>query len=227
MAKDWYVDPALAVLITQWKSRFPRAVVYTIGDKNHRPPSQHVPEEDGSVDAADFMPGNRVEMEDLYSLALNIAASRDRRIQYMIIGGEIVYPTKRNGYAAWRWQPFYGKYHHHLHVSRNDLDETNTDPWHIEPKKEEPMPEYSGPNAEEIATAVLTRDISPGAGKNLLYTTVWDMYQKVTALGTGANLLYTTVWDTYQKVIALGNEVAELRKEVAALKPTNTEPPTP
>lgn len=120
-----YVDKGLATLIAQWKQRYPRAVVGTRGDRFHKPPSHHLPEEDGSIDAGDFMAGNGVTQDDLDDLAETLRRNRDRRIAYVIRRDKIFSST----IEPWEWRDFTGEYHGHTHVSVNDLYENNTRPW--------------------------------------------------------------------------------------------------
>lgn len=52
-----------------------------------------------------------------------IRASRDNRVRYLIFNDRICYPTSRNGYPAWAWQPYQpnnpdrNKHRTHGHVS--------------------------------------------------------------------------------------------------------------
>lgn len=151
----WYVDEGIATLTAEWKAVHPRATVYHIADSNHSQDpdkSQHAPDDGGKlpgddkgeVDAADFMPGNRVTEDDLDDLFFGLHESRDPRILYVIrrdmIFSSVVEP--------WKIRPYKGKYHHHTHVSANDLYDKNTTDW----KWEKNMPrtiEYVGvPNAK-------------------------------------------------------------------------------
>lgn len=123
----WHVDKGLARLISEWKAAHPGAVVYTIGDDDHKGgPSDHNPEADGSVDAADFMPDRGgVTMADLWELRDGLVRSRDRRFLYAIIGQEIVSSVV----APWTPRPYGGKRHAHLHVSVNDKYESDGSDW--------------------------------------------------------------------------------------------------
>lgn len=123
----WYVDRGLAKLIEQWRERHPGAIVGTIGDEHHTPPSQHLPEEDGSVDAGDFMPGNGVTDADLDALAEALRASRDPRIAYVIRRQRIFSSTN----SPWEWRTYDGAYHGHTHVSVNDRHENDSSEWAI------------------------------------------------------------------------------------------------
>lgn len=131
----WYVDEGLAVFIAQWKKKFPRAVVYTIGDDNHTV-GEHVPEEQGSqpgqdtgeVDACDVMPGNGVTEKDLAELHTALIVARDPRILYVIWHDMIVSSVVQ----PWKIRKYTGKWHGHVHISVNDRYDANRAPWDIE-----------------------------------------------------------------------------------------------
>jgi hypothetical protein len=119
---DWYVDPGLARFINQWTALHPGAVVGTIGDRHHRPPSSHLPEADGSVDAGDVMPGaGGVTAQVLDDLAETLRLNRDSRIAYVIRRQRIFYG--RTGPDPFTWGPYGGDYHGHLHLNVGDAHE--------------------------------------------------------------------------------------------------------
>jgi len=118
---DWYPDPALARFIAQWKAGHPNAIVYTLGDEFHDATSQHVPEADGSVDAADAMPGNGVDQQELDDLAHVLRMNRDPRILYVIRRQRIF--SGPAGPQPFVWRPYGGTYHGHLHLSVGDAHE--------------------------------------------------------------------------------------------------------
>jgi hypothetical protein len=141
MAVKWYVDEGLTKLIKQWKAEHPGATVYTIGDASHQShTSEHNPEPPGGapgadgneVDAADFMPGNGVTMNDLRELRNNLIEARDSRLLYTIIDFEIVSSVTQ----PWKIRRYGGKKHTHLHVSVNDRFDHNTASWDIDGKGE-------------------------------------------------------------------------------------------
>lgn len=126
----WYVDKGLAHLIAQWRAEHPGASVGTIGDAAHQGEySEHNPEADGSVDAADFMVGNGVTMDMLRELADQLAAHRDKRLLYLIIDQKIF--SNNAGQAMWAWRYYDGDYHDHLHVSVNDNYESDGSAWNV------------------------------------------------------------------------------------------------
>lgn len=126
----WYVDKGLAQLNVQMRKRYPGIVIGTIGDKNHRPPSQHIPEADGSVDAADYMIGMKFTRADAERTFRTLRANRDRRLLYAIYDGQIFSSVTQ----PWRLREYTGSDDHsgHLHVSVNDLHETDGSPWRLE-----------------------------------------------------------------------------------------------
>jgi hypothetical protein len=148
MAVKWYVDEGLTKLIKQWKAEHPGATVYTIGDASHQShTSEHNPEPPGGapgadgneVDAADFMPGNGVTMNDLRELRNNLIEARDSRLLYTIIDFEIVSSVTQ----PWKIREYGGKRHTHLHVSVNDRYDRNTASWDIDGKGEIVPREYT------------------------------------------------------------------------------------
>jgi len=149
---DWYPDPALARFIAQWKAKHPGATVYTIGDEFHDPTSQHVPEADGSVDAADVMPGNGVDQQELDDLADTLRLNRDPRILYVIRRQRIF--SGATGTRPFEWRPYGGQYHGHLHLSVGDAHEGKpvTD-WDL--TRGDDMP-----TAQEIATVTWAQESS-------------------------------------------------------------------
>jgi hypothetical protein len=68
-----------------------------------------------------------------------IRASRDPRVRYLIFNDRICYPTARNGYAAWAWQPYQptnpkrDRHRNHGHLSTFDSPVLfdNTRAWSI------------------------------------------------------------------------------------------------
>lgn len=139
MAVKWYVDEGLAVLIAQWKAKFPDAVVYTIGDASHASrTSEHNPEPAGSepgadygeVDAADFMIGHGVTAADLQELRDQLVAARDSRLLYVIwdrkITSSVVAPWVERGYAGT------DPHTDHVHASVNDKYDANRNAWTLE-----------------------------------------------------------------------------------------------
>jgi hypothetical protein len=142
----WYVDPALQRFIDQWRRLHPGAVVGTIADPFHKPPSSHIPEADGSVDAGDVMPGGSVTQLALDELAETLRVNRDPRILYVIRRQRIF--SGPDGPDPFEWRPYGGDYHGHLHLNVGDAHEGKpvTD-WDL--TRGDDMP-----SAGEIATAV-------------------------------------------------------------------------
>lgn len=136
MAIAWHVDEGLAVLIEQWKRRYPGAVVGTIGDASHLShASDHNPEPAGSapgadrgeIDAGDFMPGKGVTEAALADLRSDLLRARDPRILMIIWHRTIVSSVVQ----PWVVRPYSGKYHGHLHVSVNDRFGANRADWDL------------------------------------------------------------------------------------------------
>lgn len=139
MAVKWRVDEGLAVLIAQWKVKFPKAVVYTIGDASHASrSSEHNPEPAGSapgadygeVDAADFMKGNGVTHADLQELRDQLIEHQDPRLWYVIWDHKITSSTTQ----PWVERDYKGEDQHtdHVHASVNDKFDKNTAQWKLE-----------------------------------------------------------------------------------------------
>lgn len=126
---NWYVDHGLEVLIQQVKSKYPGIVVGTIADSHHKPPSDHIPEADGSVDAADFMLGSHFSKSDGDWLVGKLVEHRDPRIAYIIWQRRIISATV----SPWVWRPYGGSDPHtgHVHLSVNDKHTTDTREWDL------------------------------------------------------------------------------------------------
>lgn len=128
---DWYVDKGLATLIRQLKTRFPGIVIGTIGDPDHSSRlSDHNPEADGSVDAADPMLGSSFTKADAIWLWNTLRRYKDRRIAYIIWDHQIVSSTV----SPWVVRTYEGSDPHtgHVHISVNDKHETDASEWKLE-----------------------------------------------------------------------------------------------
>jgi hypothetical protein len=163
---DWFVDKGLSRLILQWRARHPGAIVGTIADEFHKPPSGHIPEEDGSVDAGDFMEGGSVEQVDLDELAEVLRLSRDPRIAFVIRRQQIFSSTVE---PRWGWRPYGGKYHNHTHVEVNDKHETDSSPWNLEGIDMEPRDVWEVTYNEYIDEDGKGRN--PRTAADILYST--------------------------------------------------------
>lgn len=131
---DWYVDHGLAVLVGQLKKKYPGIIIGTIGDQAHQNrDSDHNPEADGSVDAADPMLGPHFSRAQCNTVMKALAASRDQRIAYLIWEKRICSSVPHGQYDAWEWRPYNGSDPHtgHGHVSVNDKHSNDTRPWSI------------------------------------------------------------------------------------------------
>jgi hypothetical protein len=126
----WYVDKGLAVQIAQVKKQHPGIVVGTIGDAAHQThPSDHNPEADGSVDAADYMIGPHFTKVDAGYLFHSLWINKDPRLAYIIYDRMIVSSTIQ----PWQVRNYTGSDPHteHVHVSVNDKHENDPTPWNI------------------------------------------------------------------------------------------------
>lgn len=126
----WRPNNALGKLIRQWKDGNPGTeVVYTIADDLHGPQSDHQPDDDGTVDAGDFMPGATVTAAELDDFAETLRRNRDRRIKYVIRRQRIF--AGNDGPDPWVWRPYSGEYHGHTHVSTLERFEDDGSSWDL------------------------------------------------------------------------------------------------
>lgn len=126
-----YIDPALDVLRRQLWVRYPGVTIYWIGDKSHQGrPSDHNPEADGSVDAIDVMLGEHFTHRDAQNLFTVLHENTDWRLAYVIYDRHIFSSTVH----PWVIRNYTGDDPHtnHIHISRNDKQESNRDRWVIE-----------------------------------------------------------------------------------------------
>ncbi len=138
---NWHIDEGLQKFIRQWKAKFPKATVYSIGDTSHsKDPdvSQHAPEKSGEVDAIDVMPGNGVTEQDLEDLFFGLHDHKDKRVLYVIYQKMLFSSTS----SPWKIRTYNGNRHHHVHISVNDLFDNNQSDWHWE-KMTQPNFEYT------------------------------------------------------------------------------------
>lgn len=113
---SWHVAPDLATLIAQVKAKHPEMTIYTIGDTAHQAEaSDHNPDSDGSVNAADFMIGNHFTASDAAALASRLASVQDKRMAYVIYNRRICSTTVSPG--SWRAYSGADPHTNHVHVS--------------------------------------------------------------------------------------------------------------
>lgn len=188
----WYVDEGLAKLIVQWKKEHPGSVVYTIGDASHLSrTSEHNPEPDGplpgqdegEVDAADFMIGHGVTEADLRGLADAIVGNRDPRVYYVIWKGRICSSHVVGGVPPWTWRKYSGSDHHddHVHLSVDDEFDRNTSDWDLE---------------DEMAARTLTwREFEVSMPEHRIGDEdgMWDGYNRITRAQAVLNTLDHTL----------------------------------
>jgi hypothetical protein len=113
---SWHVAPDLATLIAQVKTLHPGMIVGTIGDTAHQnEASDHDPDADGSVNAADFMIGSTFSSSDAGALATRLALIQDSRMAYVIYNRRICSTTVSPG--VWRTYTGSDPHTNHVHVS--------------------------------------------------------------------------------------------------------------
>lgn len=131
----WRVAHSLITLRNQIDARFPnrnRASDGYVGDANHRnTDSDHNPWYLGHiVTAADWThdPGAGFDIDKFTD---QLAASRDRRIKYIIANSLIL--DSRPQFNPWRWMPYNGSNPHrsHVHLSVTPAFCDDTTPWNI------------------------------------------------------------------------------------------------
>lgn len=125
----WFTDPGLLTLDGQLRDRYPGIIIYHIGDANHKPPSDHLPEADGSVDASDFMVRGKFDREAARWLVRTLVKYKDPRIAYIIFEGHIISSTV----SPWMWRDYGGSNPHddHIHLSVNDKHESDRSEWKL------------------------------------------------------------------------------------------------
>lgn len=139
----WDVAKSLDVLLWQINTMAPhrsKASDGSIGDSqpgHQTPKSEHYPEdkpgsEPDEVDARDFT-HDPAAGADMDLISEDIRVSRDWRVKYVIWRDQMFSSYPMAGYPAWAWRPYSGDYHHHMHVSLNDVDDDNKSLWAIGP----------------------------------------------------------------------------------------------
>lgn len=129
----WHNDKGMQVLIDEVKRKYPGIVVYTIGDAAHaQRTSDHNPDSNGIVHAADFMIGKAFTKTAAELLARALTTQADKRAKYVIWNRRISTRT-----AGWKWVGYTGTNPHtdHVHVSVNSDHPNDTDPWNIGPDR--------------------------------------------------------------------------------------------
>jgi peptidoglycan hydrolase-like protein with peptidoglycan-binding domain len=126
---------SLKVLLAQINALAPKrnkASDGWIGDVKHMARhSDHNPEPDGTVDARDFT-NDPTGGCDMRKVCDAIAASKDKRVSYMICNGQIM--AGRMGPKPWVWRKYNGAngHYHHGHISVLDEGQDDKTPWKIE-----------------------------------------------------------------------------------------------
>lgn len=125
----WYKDRGLAVLDRQMRDKYPGIVIYGIGDLAHQNrPSDHNPEDDGSVDASDYMIGKAFTKTDAEWFFNWLIRVKDPRVAYVIWNRKIVSAS-----GGWLIRKYEGDSPHtdHVHLSVNDKHENDTREWKL------------------------------------------------------------------------------------------------
>lgn len=211
----WYLDEGLARLRTEWRQEHPGATVYTIGDSAHSTDpdvSQHAPDDggpaagddQGEVDAEDFMPGNGVTQTHLKQLFDGLVSSRDPRILYVIWDDIIVSSTVQ----PWVRRTYRGKRHGHVHVSVNDRYDANTADWKWEPNVARTVTFETGTMRLPVLQLGDDDDILPG----------WNHIGRAQAL---ANYLDASTADVDVDGVFGPRTAAKIGKATKALRPVN------
>ena len=131
MSASWHPAPSLRALFAEVNRHAPRRnkrTDGTIGDKNHKPPSDHIPDKDagGVVRAADVTHDPAGGL-DCNRLAKTIQDRRDPRVAYIIFSRQIM--SGDSGRKPWRWRAYTGDSPHteHLHISIKHTTAAETD----------------------------------------------------------------------------------------------------
>lgn len=160
----WRVARSLNVLLEQINDRYPnrnKASDGSIGDADHQNRnSDHNPwYGPGIVTARDFThdPDSGVDIDRLTD---ELAASRDRRIKYIIANNLIL--SGNGGPSPWAWRPYFGSNahtrHFHLSVIASPACDDTT-PWNLASLRSggggaAPGQEDDMPSAKEVAEEV-------------------------------------------------------------------------
>jgi hypothetical protein len=135
----WRVARSVLVLFDQLNTLLPnrnKASDGTIGDKNHKPPSDHLPDEHGVVRAGDYT-HDPAHGADMSVISEQLRMTRDARIKYVIFNHRMFSSYSTSQHPAWTWRPYTGTknpHEHHMHVSVvSTLAADGTIPWEIGP----------------------------------------------------------------------------------------------
>lgn len=210
---DWHVAPDLQVLIDEVEEEHPGVVVGTIGDQKHQDEhSDHNPDGDRSVNAADFMIGKHFTAADAARLFARLTKLLDSRMAYAIYNRKIVSTTVDPGEV----RPYTEDDPHtnHIHVSVKHTAETNTRPWNI---VEDDMPL----TAADVKTMVNTDNVikAPEGSKNAdgSPNEYWSMASYLTNTYNNAVAAKTYASQALAAVRAVANPAAIAAAVVAAL----------
>src|ERR1044071_7682581 len=83
----WDLNNSFDPLNKYLRARYPGIVIYDIGDEHHKPPSDHLPNVFGRVNAQDYMIGKNFRHADAVVLCSWLI--NDPRTRYVIYFGKI------------------------------------------------------------------------------------------------------------------------------------------
>lgn len=172
---SWQVAPSCKLVLTEANRLYPdrsRASDGTVGDAAHSSKtSHHNPHPDGSwVDAVDLT-HDPAHGCDAHAWARQVAARRDKRVEYLISNGRICRGYDKSGIPAWTWTRYTGTNPHtkhaHLSIWRNATARNDLRSWFTsEPAKQLPEEDDLTPEQDRMLRdvhAVLTNPEDPKA----------------------------------------------------------------
>lgn len=159
---------SLDAFVRSVKRMWPRATVWTEGDKAHqgsasdhnaddRPgskPEQYDSDNIAEIRAADVPKLGGVTMADLDKLRARLTdrPSNRARAKYVILRQTI---WRRNG--GWKPEVYRGQYHDHLHLSHHVDDDNNGAPWDIEDHPQQATPQDTSTGEDDDMRIITAR----------------------------------------------------------------------
>ena len=164
----WTLHNCFEPLNEYLRTKHPGIVIYDIGDEHHKPPSDHLPNSSGLVNAQDYMLGKNFRHADAVLLCSWLI--QDTRTRYVIYFGKIWHVS------TGEWRTYTGDNPHidHVHHSVYDSAHLSNRAW----KMGDDMP---------TGDEVFRTDIDPSAKKysagGALWTTMNWVRQSQLTLG--------------------------------------------
>lgn len=126
---EWHLNPCLETLCNELRLEYPGITIWSIGDANHKPPSDHLPNKAKRVNALDI-PITKKFLRTNVDHVISVLQS-DSRVKYIIFNRRIW--KKTTG-----WKPYNGSNPHtsHVHGSVVDSSYKNAGRWGIGGKRE-------------------------------------------------------------------------------------------